>query len=215
LAALNQWEEAALLPTLQGKYGSELADATIKSMVAQHWAIFPLTIVNAVIDTIIFLVLIGFGGEVRRAVRGAYPRFPDFGQICFLAIVTLTVTLAYNSYQGLVYPLLDPGDEPMYGWAFLVLGLAPLIGVVVLVARNMDTISALAFRSAQAATGTLRCAGCGQSLESGAKFCPFCGAATPAPVVANVAARRFCPACGAENTAVARFCKGCGKTFQL
>lgn len=202
-----------LISNPEGKDGHEIADALIKSVVSLHWAIFPISIVNAVIATLIFLVLVRFGSGLRRIVREGYARFPDLSELCFLGILAIMVTLAYSAYQDMIYPLLGPW-EYLYGWAFLLLGLVPLAGIVMLVARKMDAISELVFHSAQIATRSLSCDGCGEQIERGAKFCPSCGAGAPSSVKPMVASKKSCPACGAKNIVTAKFCKGCGREFE-
>lgn len=46
------------------------------------------------------------------------------------------------------------------------------------------------------------CAGCGEALPAGARFCPGCGS--------KVERSRFCTECGAEISAGAKFCPSCG-----
>lgn len=55
-----------------------------------------------------------------------------------------------------------------------------------------------------------RCAGCGQPLTRGGKFCQHCGAAVSVEQAAAVAHK--CLACGADNVATAKFCGQCGQT---
>jgi Short C-terminal domain len=59
----------------------------------------PLVIVKAVVDTIIFLVLIGFGVGVGRTIRSNYSRLPDLGGMLSLATMAVVLVLAYKAYQ--------------------------------------------------------------------------------------------------------------------
>lgn len=105
----------------------------------------------------------------------------------------------------------------LYGWIFLVLIAIPVVGIVVLVWRNMDTITALVMQSGSALATTpsvgaaVQCGSCGQPTAVGVKFCPNCGAALAVP---TVSARSVCPSCGAENPGSAKFCKECGRWVQ-
>lgn len=54
----------------------------------------------------------------------------------------------------------------------------------------------------QNAGGTQRCSSCGQSIPSGSKFCPECGA--------KQAVVSFCPECGAKVAPGSKFCSSCG-----
>jgi ribosomal protein L40E len=105
----------------------------------------------------------------------------------------------------------------LYGWIFLVLIAIPVVGIVVLVWRNMDTITSLVMQSGSALAGApsvgaaVQCGSCGQPTAVGVKFCPNCGAASAVP---TVSARSVCPSCGAENPGSAKFCKECGRSVQ-
>jgi hypothetical protein len=184
----------------------------------QHWliasrlAIFPITIAHAVIDTLILVLLVFFGLELRNLYRSGYPRFPDLGQLLNLCVLTIVAAIAYVSYQGLLYPLIGADGQQAYDWVFLLVGLAPLLGIVVMGARNMDGLTALVMRSgagsAMPIVGSIACS-CGRPMQPGTKFCPDCGAAFDArPVNAS---GRNCSICGADNPASARFCKECGR----
>jgi len=181
-------------------------------LISSHLAIFPITIARAVIDTLIFGLLVFFGLELKNLYRTGYPRFPDLGQIVNLLILTVVVAISYVSYQGLAYPLIGADGQQAYDWIFVLIGLLPLIGLVVMAARNMDRLTALIMRSATATapvvTGTTACASCGSSMQVGTKFCPNCGAASRAAI--PMSAGRYCALCGAQNPPAAKFCKECG-----
>jgi len=196
-----------------GDNGADFARAWAASLMALHVAIFPITIANAVVDTLIFLLLVLFGRELTFLFRSGYAKLPDMGLMLNLGLLTIVVALAYHSYQGVAFPLLGLDSAEIYGWVFLALGLAPLVGIAVVGARNMDALTAMVMRSGQPAyaTASTRCGSCGQPVEWGTKFCPNCGAGMGAPAVAAHAATRKLCACGADNPATAKFCKGCGQ----
>lgn len=50
----------------------------------------------------------------------------------------------------------------------------------------------------------VQCNACGKVIETGARFCPFCGKAQSLE----------CPKCGAQNSQPARFCASCGSPLQ-
>ena len=194
------------------------ADQAAVQSALQHWlitghlAIFPITIAHAVIDTLILVMLVVFGLELRNLYRSGYPQFPDLGQLLNLCVLTIVAAIAYVSYQGLLYPLIGTDGQQAYDWVFLLVGMAPLIGIVVMAARNMDRLTALVMRSgtasATAVVDPIACSSCGRPMQIGTKFCPDCGAASGARA-AN-ASVRDCSSCGAENPATAKFCKECG-----
>lgn len=112
--------------------------------------------------------------------------------------------------------LRQPPD--LYGWIFLALIAIPVVGIVVVVSRNLDTITALVMQSGSAlaastsVSNSAQCSNCGQPMSAGVKFCPNCGTAAGAPT-ATVSARSVCPSCGAENLGSAKFCKECGHSM--
>ncbi|MGH9775632.1 MAG: zinc ribbon domain-containing protein [Candidatus Acidiferrales bacterium] len=184
-------------------------------LIAAHLAIFPITIAKAVIDTLIFALLILFGFSLASLFRSHYARLPDLGQMMNLCIVTVVVGISYYSYQGLAYPFLYPDDLEIYGWTFLGLVLAPLVGLAVVVARNMDSITAMIMHSGTAvtpvpATDSVRCSVCGHTVELGTRFCPQCGSAMSAPAALASPGHKACSSCGTDNPGTAKFCKGCG-----
>jgi predicted RNA-binding Zn-ribbon protein involved in translation (DUF1610 family) len=208
------WQRAfadAMGQTLQGK----LPEATADYLMQLHLAIFPLTIAYAIVDTLIFAMLILFGRDLSIIIRSNYFRFPDLGQILNFGILTIVVAAAYYSYQGILYPFLWPNHQDLYGWAFLVLGLGPLVGVVLLVSRNMDHITGAVMQSGSRALEgpvAIQCGSCGQPLVAGTKFCPSCGgAAIASPTATTSSGTRFCPSCGNQNPSGTKFCGGCGK----
>jgi hypothetical protein len=209
--------QAAFGNAVAGVLGGKLPEATSDYLMQAHLAIFPLTIAFALVDTLIFILLAIFGFSLASIIRARYAKFPDLGQIFNFGILTVVVAAAYYSYQGILYPLLWPNQLDLYGWAFLVLGLAPLAGVVILVARNMDRITGAVMRSGEKALegpAAARCGNCGQALPSGSKFCQSCGGAAIAVLSAPASSgRKFCPSCGAENPAGTRFCGGCGNSL--
>jgi hypothetical protein len=181
-------------------------------------AIFPITIAKAVVDTLIFVMILLFCRNLTLLFRSNYSRMPDLGLMMSLGLVTAVVAIAYHSYQGIAYPFLFPDNYAIYGWVFLVLVLAPLIFLAVVVARNMDAITGAVMQSgsvlaAPAPMLTPQCGNCGKPVAAGAKFCPHCGAAS-GPARSSAATRSVCPSCGADNPDSAKFCKECGRSVQ-
>lgn len=139
----------------------------------------------------------------------------------FNAIANAQVKMATGdtlvAFQRVAVALLrQPPD--LYGWIFLVLIAIPVVGIVVIVSRNMDTITALVMQSGSVLAApppatTAQCSACGQPIATGTKFCPNCGAAS-GPAQSSAAARGVCPSCGAKNPGSAKFCKECGRSVQ-
>lgn len=181
-------------------------------------AIFPITIAKAVVDTLIFAMILLFCRNLTILFRSNYRKVPDLGLMMSLGLVTIIVAIAYHSYQGIAYPFLFPDNYAIYGWLFLVLVLAPLIYLSVVVARNMDAITGVVMQSGTVLTApppvtTAQCSNCGQQVNAGTKFCPNCGTAS-SPARSNAVASGVCPSCGADNPGTAKFCKECGHSVR-
>lgn len=177
--------------------------------------IFPISIANAIVDTLIFVVLIGTAAGFNGLVQSRSKRLPEGGLIILLLILTIVVALAYHSYMGVIPPLLGK-QANLYGWFSLVLGLLPLIGLIVVASRNLDAITEVIFSSTrgvasapapQAAGSSVTCSKCGATIAAGVKFCGSCG--TPAPI--STSTGKFCRECGVKNDSGAKFCSSCGK----
>jgi hypothetical protein len=172
----------------------------------------PLVVADAVVDTVIFLLILSFGVGLGRTIQAGYTRLPDLGKMISLATVAVVLLLAYGSYQTVVACLLEsPSDivntltlsagaaaggvqnlmgqlgnaiqgldksvmeqaiktapgwalagyqaaavlamrqrPDIYGWTFLIFIAIPVIGIVVLVSRNLDTITDMVFHAATA-----------------------------------------------------------------
>jgi hypothetical protein len=180
--------------------------------------IFPISIANAVVDTLIFAMLIGSAAGFNGLIRARSKRLPEGGVIILLLVLTIVVAFAYKSYMGVIPPLLQ-SQANLYGWIFLILGLLPLIGLIVVASRNLDALTEVVFSSTSRATAggsqqaametTMTCPKCSAAIAAGAKFCGSCGAPAPVSVPAGV----FCPGCGTKNESKAKFCKNCGKSL--
>jgi|HubBroStandDraft_5_1064220.scaffolds.fasta_scaffold04127_6 hypothetical protein len=200
--------------TTQGPGASQLQIAN-EVLISAGLAIYPVTIAKAAVDTLIFATLSFFGLSLAALFRGEYARLPDLGQMMNLCILAAVVGIAYHSYRGLAYPLLFPDNEEVYGWVFVALALAPLVALGIVVARNMDAITAFVMRSgsrlaASPDVAARQCNSCGQPMTAVSKFCPQCGAASTETTSIS-SARKICRFCGADVSATARFCKECGK----
>ncbi|MDA8272685.1 MAG: zinc ribbon domain-containing protein [Deltaproteobacteria bacterium] len=177
--------------------------------------IYPISIVNAAIDTLIFAVLVVLGTGVNILIRARSRRLPDGGLIILFLILTVIVAIAYYSYMGVLLPLMGSAGY-LYNWLFLLLALAPLVGVIVVGAKNLDAITEVLFSSmsktlkegspvqpSESGQSFLRCPKCGATALTGEKFCGECGA----PLATEI----ICPECGTSNNTNAKFCKKCGK----
>lgn len=205
--------QKGLLAATYARGGPQAADTLLKGMMALNVAIFPVTVVRVVLDTVILILLLRLGYEIGRELKDNLKRLPVLGQVVNLSVAILVVFLAYDAYQGIFYPLMGPENVAYYGWVFLAIGSIPLLGIVVNVSKNIDAITGVIFSSAQAMAGALKCTNCGRPLTAVAKFCPYCGTTAERPSAAIASERRFCASCGVENPPGSRFCKGCGQSI--
>jgi hypothetical protein len=148
-----------------------------------------------------------------------------FGQVLH-AVVNVDVNTATGDtlaafQHAAVIVLRQPPD--LYGWISLALISLPLVGIVVLVSRNLDSFSEALFHAASASSWGLengsiprseadlrgQCTNCGQTIDN-AKFCPHCGTPSSAPTLVR-AADRVCASCGSGLLPTAEFCRECGK----
>lgn len=106
----------------------------------------PLMIAVAIANTLIFVVLLRFGFGLSAVLRAGSPGFPESGAIFNLMVVTVVAIWANSAYSELGQALLRDNQE-YYGWVFLGLIVAPLVGVIVLVTRNMHTITDVLYRA--------------------------------------------------------------------
>jgi hypothetical protein len=240
----------------------------------------PLVIADAIVDTLIIIVILQFGLGLGRTIGASVARLPALGGIISLVAVLIALTIAYRQYETPVACLVvSPADllkfeqtgqaDPqflqalaqsisqvlqgltntqvavatrdtlaayqhvavmvlrrppdLYGWLFLALILLPIVGIVVLVSRNLDSFTNAIFHAASSswasgkpesrnvASDSLNavCANCGAPTGR-SKFCQHCGAPSNVPTLVQPSARA-CSACGSSLPSGAKFCLECGK----
>lgn len=180
--------------------------------------IYPISIANAIVDSLIFAVLIISAADFNILIRTRSKRLPEGGLIIFFLLLTIVVGMAYYSYMGVIIPLLGSLGY-LYNWIFLLLILLPLIGLVVVGSRNLDAITDVLFSSMKRTVteglavppsaseeSMVRCPKCGNLVSAGNKFCDKCGA----PIATEI----ICAECGTKNEANAKFCVKCGKPLR-
>ena len=64
-----------------------------------NWLMSPLVIADAVVDTLLLLVLLRFGLRLGRSVAANSTRFPDVGKIISLATLAVILLIAYGQYE--------------------------------------------------------------------------------------------------------------------
>ena len=172
--------------------------------------ILPSAIANAIIDTLIFISILSIVQGIRSLMMYSSARFPEGGTLVFFAAILAVVAWAYGAYEPIALPLMGRSGD-IYGWIFLVLGLAPVAGIMMVLYRNIDAITGLAFSSAQT-TFAQRCPKCRKPIESNADFCGECGLQLKTAVQPPMSREsRICPHCAQKNGPEAKFCRNCGK----
>ena len=177
--------------------------------------IYPISIANAIVDSLIFAVLIVSAADFNVLIRARSKRLPEGGLLILFLVLIIIVGIAYYSYTGVLIPLFG-SMAYLYNWIFLLLVLLPLIGLVVVGSRNLDAITDVLFSSmkktvteglpiqpSEPEESLVRCSKCGNLVPANNKFCNKCGA----PIETEI----ICTECGAKNEMNAKFCTKCGK----
>jgi hypothetical protein len=186
----------------------------------------PLVITKAVVDTLIFAVVLRFGVGVGRSIHQNSRRLPDLGRIASLTTLAIILGIAYAAYKVpvacIVFSPTDvlsfdaaqigageatqkfgfdwsriqdayrqfagqqikmlTGDNlsafqqlaavrltqspDIYGWVFLVFVAVPVVGIVVLTSRNLDTLTEVVFHAVAASPGPVQGQGVGSAASS-------------------------------------------------
>jgi hypothetical protein len=177
----------------------------------------PVMLAKVLIDTLIFAVVMFIAIDIGHLVRAASKHLPELGTIIVMATIVVIVAPAYSTYSDVVLPIL--GDQSLYDWIFLALGVLPLAFLIFLVYRNLDTITDIIFHSSRSAiraapvsrsSSSPSCSNCGSTLTPGERFCTQCGTANPAATM-TVVRDIYCSECGAKSVGSANHCSSCGK----
>lgn len=181
-----------------------LALPMVKELPSPGLSISILQIVSAIIATVIIILLINFGIEISQTCRVFFPTFQGSGTIVHLAVVLVTILVAYRAYQELARLFLGQYLW-VYSLAFLVLTLLPLIYLVYLCYTNLDKLADVAVKGFSPSRTPLRpspaveqpagrtCSKCGAVLARGAKFCRECGTPVTQTAQEPSARPRQCP----------------------
>ena len=114
------------------------------------------------------------------------------------------IVLVYSAHLRVLLPFFGR-DNDLYSWLFLFLGLVPLAAIMVLVRRNMDTITDLMFKTPHPmlTPAAQQCPRCRSPIEADASFYAECGMGKLAQ--SSVATAKLCRQCGVENITTAKF----------
>ena len=162
--------------------------------------------------TALFIILLLFGREVAYLARSLSATAATWGDMVNYLLALGVIILAYYTYFDLVttQPFLI-SKEWIYSVVFLVLGLLPLVGIVLVISNNLQNITTWAVRASSGGTPkTVPCPTCQSPVRVGAAFCARCGGRM-APVAPPVpAGGTSCAKCGRPLSPGAKFCFNCG-----
>ncbi len=167
---------------------------------------------RAVIDTVIFVLLVKFGSELSLFAGETFPQIPDVGRLARLAVWVGTTVLAYTSYSDIAFALLR-GETWIYSLAFLFIAGIPLVLLASMIYKNVDAISELVMKpmSGRQAESTA-CPRCGAAMGASTRFCGACGAdvTTLKPTVEPLT----CVKCHTTLRPDQKFCTKCGEAVK-
>jgi len=96
------------------------------------------------VDALLFSVLIRFAIEVRAYLIFRFPAISSFGNLAASLVCLLITSIAYEDFQPVTHAW--PDVSGVYLWTFFAVAVAFLLGIVVLILRDRDSIAALILR---------------------------------------------------------------------
>ena len=135
----------------------------------------PMVLTNTVMNTLILICIFGLGSAIAADLRRSYPKSPHMAQAVMLIFLLAILVIAYDVYELPVACIITPATsvnipagttpaqlaaflEPymlqnhsLYGYTFLILAAIPVIGLVLIGWRNLESMSDLLFRKAASA----------------------------------------------------------------
>jgi len=96
------------------------------------------------VDALLLSVLIRFAIEIRAYLILRFPVISSFGNIAASLVCLLITAIAYTDFKPVQRAWPDVSD--VYLWTFFTIAVAFLIGVVVLIFRDRDSIAAMILR---------------------------------------------------------------------
>lgn len=188
----------------------------------------PLELALLVIDTIMVVIVIGFGGSMGNALSAGINRFPEIGSIFHMVVILCALLLAYRIYTPLSSRFIPQDIRWLYPLGFIVIAIFPVYNIVMTIYRKIDAMTTvpevqnssenLKVARKVRSKATNSCPSCGAKVPEGWQFCPECGEAIsePAKPVQRVKTEvkedvvRQCPNCGSAVEDDAKFCEECG-----
>ena len=76
----------------------------------------PLVLAQAIVDTLIFLLLLRFGFGLGNKIRANF-KLPDMGKVVSMVFLALVLVFAYNSYETVTACLVESPSNMLKGLA--------------------------------------------------------------------------------------------------
>jgi len=96
------------------------------------------------VDALLLSVLIRFAIEVRAYLLLRFPAISSFGNIAASLVCLVIASIAYTDFKPLKRAWPEISD--VYLWTFFTIAITFLIGIVVLIFRDRDSIAAMILR---------------------------------------------------------------------
>ncbi len=96
------------------------------------------------VDALLLSVLVRFAIEIRAYLLLRFPVIAGFGNMAASLVCLLITAIAYTDFKPVMRAWPDVRD--IYLWTFFTIAAAFLIGIVVLIFRNRDSIAAMILR---------------------------------------------------------------------
>jgi len=96
------------------------------------------------VDALLLSVLVRFAIEIRAYLLLRFPAIPNFGNMAGSLVCLVITSIAYTDFKPVTHAWPDATD--IYLWTFFAIAVAFLIGIVVLIFRDRDSIAAMILR---------------------------------------------------------------------
>jgi hypothetical protein len=96
------------------------------------------------VDALLLSVLVRFAIETRAYLLLRFPAISSFGNMAASLVCLVITSIAYTDFKPVMRAWPDVSD--IYLWTFFAIAVAFLIGIVVLIFRDRDSIAAMILR---------------------------------------------------------------------
>ena len=96
------------------------------------------------VDSLLLSVLVRFAIEIRAYLLAGFPAISGFGNMAASLVFLIIAGIAYTDFKPVTRAW--PDIKPVYLWSFFTVAATLLVGIVVLIFRDRDSIAALILR---------------------------------------------------------------------